>query len=104
MANHSRGEGNKARKGKRLRKIPPAAVLAIEKLDEEGLSAVLAGALSLPGLAVTQESYSNGHVDILINAYFCIPARTKLCEAKIYDGPVLSYSRSRTTSWALYDR
>lgn len=58
-----------------------------QTLGEEGLSAVLAGSLSIPGLAVTQESHSNGHVDVLIEAYLCVPARTKLGEAKIYDGP-----------------
>lgn len=52
-----------------------------------GLSAVLAGSLSIPGLSVTQESHSNGHVDISVDAYFCSPARTKLGEAKVYDGP-----------------
>jgi hypothetical protein len=58
-----------------------------EKLDEEGLSAVLAAALSTPGLTVTQETHSNGHVDLTIEADHCIPARRKLGEAKIYDGP-----------------
>jgi hypothetical protein len=56
-------------------------------LNEESLSAVLAGALSVPGLAVTQESHSNGHVDIFLEAYLCTPTRTRLAEAKIYDGP-----------------
>jgi hypothetical protein len=37
-------------------------------LDEEGFSAALAGALSIPGLTVTQETNSNGHVDITIEA------------------------------------
>ena len=58
-----------------------------EKLDEEGLSAVLAAALSIPGLAVTQETHSNGHVDLTVEADHCSPSRKKLCEAKIYDGP-----------------
>jgi hypothetical protein len=56
-------------------------------LDEEGLSAALAGKLSMPGLTVTQETNSNGHVDLTIEADHCTPARTKLGEAKIYDGP-----------------
>ncbi len=59
-----------------------------EKLDEVGLSAVLASALSIPGLTVTQEAHSNGHVDLTIEADHCVPARKKLGEAKIYDGPV----------------
>ena len=61
--------------------------LNFQELDEEGLSAVLAGVLSIPGLAITQESQSNGHVDIFVSAFLCIPERTKLAEAKIYDGP-----------------
>lgn len=55
-------------------------------LDEEGLTATLALALSTPGLTVTQEKHSNGHVDITIEADHCTPARRKLGEAKIYDG------------------
>ena len=57
-----------------------------QKLDEVGLSGALAGALSVPGLTVTQESHSNGHVDLTIEADHCFPARVKLGEAKIYDG------------------
>lgn len=56
-------------------------------LDEEGLTAALAGRLSAPGLTVTQEANSNGHVDITIEADHCTPARVKLGEAKIYNGP-----------------
>jgi hypothetical protein len=59
-----------------------------QTLDEDALSAVLAGALRIPGwLAVRQESNSNGHVDLTIEALGCIPARVKLGEAKIYSGP-----------------
>lgn len=58
-----------------------------KNLDEEGLSAVLASSLSVPGLSVTQETNSNGHVDITIEADHCVPPRIKLGEAKIYDGP-----------------
>jgi hypothetical protein len=58
-----------------------------EKLDEEGLSAAFAGKLSIPGLTVTQETNSNGHVDFTIEADHCSPARIKLGEAKIYSGP-----------------
>lgn len=57
------------------------------KLDEEGLSAALRGWLSIPGLTVTQEMNSNGHVDLTIEADHCVPARKKLAEAKIYSGP-----------------
>lgn len=58
-----------------------------QELNEEGLSAVLAAALSIPGLTVTQETNSNGHVDLTIDADHCTPARTKLGEAKIYSSP-----------------
>lgn len=56
-------------------------------LDEEGLTATLVLALTVPGLTVTQETHSNGHVDLTIKADHCFPARMKLGEAKIYDGP-----------------
>lgn len=56
-------------------------------LDEEGLTGVLAAALSMPGLTVSQETHSGGHVDITIEADHCCPARKKLGEAKIYNGP-----------------
>lgn len=58
-----------------------------EKLNEEGLSAALALALTVPGLTVSQETHSNGHVDLTIEAEHCTPMRTKLGEAKIYNGP-----------------
>jgi len=57
-----------------------------QKLDEVGLSGALAGALAIPGLTVTQEAHSNGHVDLTIEADHCFPVRIKLGEAKIYDG------------------
>lgn len=58
-----------------------------QKLDEVGLTGALALALSIPGLTVTQESNSNGHVDLTIEADHCVPSRRKLGEAKIYKGP-----------------
>jgi hypothetical protein len=60
-------------------------------LDEEGLSAALAGSLAVPGLTVTQETHSNGHVDLTIQADHCRPARKKLGEAKIYGGPAYHF-------------
>ncbi len=58
------------------------------KLNEEGLSGALAGALSIPGLLVaTQEANSNGHVDLMIEINNSKPARVKLGEAKLYSGP-----------------
>jgi hypothetical protein len=62
-----------------------------KELDEEGLSSVLVAALSIPGLLAARETYSNGHVDIMIEAPLCLPARKKLGEAKIYDGPVYHF-------------
>jgi hypothetical protein len=58
-----------------------------QKLNEEGLTGVLVGALSIPGLTVSQEANSNGHVDLTIEADHCTPARIKLGEAKIYSSP-----------------
>lgn len=56
-----------------------------QSLDEEGLSAALAGVLNTPEISATQEQNSNGHVDLtvkLVNA----PLRVKLGEAKIWNG------------------
>lgn len=58
-----------------------------QNLDEEGLTGVLALALMIPGLTVSQETNSNGHVDLTIQADHCIPMRKLLGEAKIYNGP-----------------
>lgn len=59
-----------------------------QRLDEEGLSAALAMALSVPGaLSVVPEGYSNGHVDLMIEALRGSSERRMLAEAKIYDGP-----------------
>jgi hypothetical protein len=56
-------------------------------LSEVGLSGVLAMAMSIPGLTVTPEPHSNGHVDLMIVADHSVPERIKLGEAKIYRGP-----------------
>jgi hypothetical protein len=56
-------------------------------LREEGLTAALAMSLSIPGLAVSQEKNSNGHVDLVIQADHSTTVRKKLLEAKIYKGP-----------------
>jgi hypothetical protein len=70
------------------------AVAGLEKnkknfaaLDEEGPPGALALALNVPGFTVTPEANSNGHVDLMIVADHCYPARTKLAEAKIYSTP-----------------
>lgn len=55
-------------------------------LNEVGLSGVLASALSIPGLTVTPEANSNGHVDLLIIADHSVPEFIKLAEAKIHRG------------------
>jgi hypothetical protein len=56
-------------------------------LGEVALTAVVVASLNIPGLRVTQEEHSNGHVDITIEADHCVPARRKLGEAKIYKSP-----------------
>jgi hypothetical protein len=56
-------------------------------LTEEGLSGVLALALTTQGIVVTPEANSNGHVDLLIEVKWGTGERRKLGEAKIYDGP-----------------
>lgn len=58
-----------------------------ESLNEEGLSAVLAAALKMPGVTVSTEKNSNGHVDITVEFDRQFPFHKKLMEAKIYDGP-----------------
>jgi hypothetical protein len=62
-----------------------------KSLSEEGLTGALAMALSVPGLTVSQETNSNGHVDLTIRIDHCFPMRKLLGEAKIYDGPVNHY-------------
>jgi hypothetical protein len=56
-------------------------------LGEDALSGILALALTMPGLTVTREAHSNGHVDLTIVADHSIPPRKKLGEAKVWDGP-----------------
>lgn len=57
------------------------------QLKEDGLTAVLALALKVPCVDVSQQLHSNGHVDITIKIQDGHLTRTKLGEAKIYDGP-----------------
>lgn len=54
---------------------------------EEKLSAFLAAALSMPGLTVTREGYSNGRVDLTIKSESMAFTQRRLAEAKIYGGP-----------------
>lgn len=55
--------------------------------SEEKLSAFLAAALEMPGLAVTREGYSNGRVDLTIRVESTTFPEQRLAEAKIYGGP-----------------
>lgn len=55
--------------------------------DEEKLSAFLAAALSMPGLSVVREGYSNGRVDLTIKSESIKFSQRRLAEAKIYAGP-----------------
>jgi hypothetical protein len=71
-----------------------SAITSLEKnkkvfnaLSEDGLSSIVSIALNQPGLTCTRETNCNGHVDLTIVAHHCIPVRTKLGEAKIYNGP-----------------
>lgn len=54
---------------------------------EEKLSAFLAASLSMPGLSVVREGYSNGHVDLTIKSESIKRRERRLAEAKIYAGP-----------------
>ena len=55
-------------------------------LDETGLSAAFKGSLEGFGLLVTQETNSNGHVDVTITGYLGSPQQKRLGEAKLYNG------------------
>lgn len=60
---------------------------AYAALGEDEITGVVVTALSLvPGLQVSRETSSNGHVDITIEATYSKPQRSKLGEAKIYRG------------------
>lgn len=54
--------------------------------NEEKLSAFLAAALSMPGLSVVREGYSNGRVDLTIKSESMQFPERRLAEAKIYGG------------------
>jgi len=60
--------------------------LNYQNLDENGLSAVLAGSLRTGEISVTQEQNSNGHVDLTFKLNNASPHRIKLGEAKIWRG------------------
>jgi hypothetical protein len=54
--------------------------------SEEKLSAFLAAALSIPGLSVMREGYSNGRVDLTIRSESLLIPQQRLAEAKVYGG------------------
>jgi len=60
--------------------------LNYKRLDENGLSAVLAASLSTGEISVIQEQNSNGHVDLTVKLNNTSPQRIKLGEAKIWRG------------------
>jgi len=57
-------------------------------LGETGLTAAFVGCINGFGLLATQETNSNGHVDVIITGYLCTPKQKRLGEAKLYDGYV----------------
>ena len=57
-------------------------------LEEVGLTAALSAFFNgMPGLTVTREGHSNGHVDLTIHVRLASPIRRRLAEAKIDRGP-----------------
>jgi hypothetical protein len=72
------------------------AVIHLEKnsknfitLNEVGLSAVMGNFFNgMPGVIMTQEAHSNGHVDLTIEVSLASPVQRRLVEAKIEGGPV----------------
>jgi hypothetical protein len=58
----------------------------LKELNEVTLTAFFVMSLTIPGLSVTQETHSNGHVDLTITAVHSSPRRMRLGEAKIYKG------------------
>ena len=56
-------------------------------LGEDAISSILAGYLSTGEVSVTRETHSNGHVDLTVKLVNSAASRTKLGEAKIWDGP-----------------
>ena len=58
----------------------------LHSLGEDGLSAFVVARLAVPGLHVSRETYSGGHVDITIESLHSHHLLRSLGEAKIYDG------------------
>lgn len=57
----------------------------LHQQSEDQITCSVVAYLNLPGLRVTQQTHTNGHVDITIEAE--LPLRRRLGEAKIYSGP-----------------
>ena len=64
------------------------------QLDEEGLSAVLAAALSIPGLTVTQETHSNGHVDLTVKAESLLAVKKEALRGEDIRRPGVPHQRT----------
>jgi hypothetical protein len=58
------------------------------QMSENGLSSVLASEIRMPGIKVSREENSNGHVDLTIEVESSLSDRKRLGEAKIWKGPV----------------
>lgn len=56
------------------------------KMPENGLSYVLASKIGMPGIIVSRETNSNGHVDLTIEVESSLTGRKRLGEAKIWKG------------------
>lgn len=76
-----------------LEPIIAGAIMHLEKnsknfstLGEVELTAVFTASMTIPGLVVTQEAHSNGHVDITVEAVYSNPPKIRLGEAKLYGG------------------
>ncbi|MFN8489967.1 MAG: hypothetical protein U0350_20440 [Caldilineaceae bacterium] len=57
----------------------------LNSLQEDAISCFVVAYLNVPGIRVTQQTHTNGHVDITIESN--APIRRRLGEAKIYGGP-----------------
>lgn len=56
-------------------------------MSENGLSYVLSSNIEMPGITVSRETNSNGHVDLTIEVEPSLSGRKRLGEAKIWKGP-----------------
>ncbi len=85
----------------------------LKNQNEVSITTTLVAYLNMPGLRVSQETHSKGHVDITIESAIVPPVRKRLGEAKIYAGPayhikgleqlVLRYTTGREGSSILFE-